>query len=216
MEVAALVPGLDAVIGGHSHTCLSSSDPRRACPCPIRVDAGSGGIVLVGQAGAHSRRLGHLELTFDAAGNPEHAGGDTNLLDASVTQDEAIPARIAELAGPIEEPNARVVAGAAEVPDGERERCRQQECVLGSIIAGAMLHRVRDGGIRIAIQNGGGIRASIDAGPVTMGGVLTVLPFRNMLSTFQRTGEAIVKALENGVSAVEDGGGRFPQMAGLR
>jgi 5'-nucleotidase/UDP-sugar diphosphatase len=43
-----------------------------------------------------------------------------------------------------------------------------------------------------------------------------VLPFQNTLSTFNIPGSALVSALENGVSQVEDGGGRFPQVAGLR
>ena len=86
---------------------------------------------------------------------------------------------------------------------------------MGNLIADAMLARVKDQGIEIAIQNGGGIRASIDAGPVTMGEVLTVLPFQNTLSTFQVNGETLVAALENGVSQVEEGAGRFPQVAGL-
>ena len=86
---------------------------------------------------------------------------------------------------------------------------------MGSLIADAMLDRVADQGIEIAIQNGGGIRASIDAGPVTMGEVLTVLPFQNTLSTFQVTGATIVAALENGVGQIEDGAGRFPQVAGM-
>jgi len=86
---------------------------------------------------------------------------------------------------------------------------------MGSLIADAMLERVREQGIEIAIQNGGGIRASIDAGPVTMGEVLTVLPFQNTLSTFQVTGATVLAALENGVSQIEDGAGRFPQVAGM-
>ena len=45
---------------------------------------------------------------------------------------------------------------------------------MGNLVAEAMLDRVKDQGVTIAIQNGGGVRASIDAGPVTMGEVLTV------------------------------------------
>jgi len=86
---------------------------------------------------------------------------------------------------------------------------------MGNLIADAMLDRVRDQGIEIAIQNGGGIRASIDAGPVTMGEVLTVLPFQNTLSTFYVSGQTVVDALENGVSQMEEGAGRFPQVAGM-
>ena len=70
--------------------------------------------------------------------------------------------------------------------------------------------------ISIAIQNGGGIRASIDAGDVTMGEVFTVLPFQNTLSTFYVKGKTILAALENGVSQVEEVKGRFPQIAGLK
>ena len=52
-------------------------------------------------------------------------------------------------------------------------------------------------------------------GDVTMGEVLTVLPFQNTLSTFFVTGATIVAALENGVSKMEEGAGRFPQVAGM-
>ena len=87
---------------------------------------------------------------------------------------------------------------------------------MGNLVADAMLDRVKDQGISIAIQNGGGLRASIDAGEVTMGEVLTVLPFQNTLSTFEASGQEVIAALENGVSQVEDGKGRFPQVAGLK
>ena len=86
---------------------------------------------------------------------------------------------------------------------------------MGNLVADAMLDRVADQGVQIAIQNGGGLRASIDAGEVTMGEVLTVLPFQNTLSTFEVTGQDVIDALENGVSQVADGAGRFPQVAGM-
>jgi 5'-nucleotidase / UDP-sugar diphosphatase len=49
-----------------------------------------------------------------------------------------------------------------------------------------------------------------------MGEVLTVLPFQNTLSTFQITGADVVAALENGASQIEEGAGRFSQVAGLK
>lgn len=216
LELAAAVPGIDAVVGGHSHTYLSATDPKRHGPYPTWVTRGEAELVPVVQAYAYSKYLGHLELTFDDAGRLVHAGGNTILLDASVVPDPAIEARVKELAGPIEELKARVVAEAAEAIDGSRETCRAMECAMGNLVAEAMLDRVADQGVTIAIANGGGLRASIDAGPVTMGEVLTVLPFQNTLSTFEVTGETIVAALENGVSQVEEGAGRFPQVAGLK
>ncbi len=55
----------------------------------------------------------------------------------------------------------------------------------------------------------------MDGGEVTMGEVMTVLPFQNTLSTFTASGQTIIDALENGVSQVEDVKGRFPQVAGM-
>ncbi len=216
LQIAAAVPHIDAVVGGHSHTWLSASDPGRQGAYPTFVTGHDGALVPVVQAYAYGKYLGHLVLTFDDAGNLLHAQGDTILLDASVAPDPAIAARVADLAGPIEEVKARVVAETAAEIDGSRDSCRQRECAMGNLIAEAMLDRVRAQGIQIAIQNGGGLRASIDAGPVTMGEVLTVLPFQNTLSTFQVTGATILAALENGVGRVEEGSGRFPQVAGLR
>ncbi len=120
------------------------------------------------------------------------------------------------MGAPIEELKQRVVSEAAEAIEGDRSVCRAMECPMGNLVADAMLERVRDQGIQIAIQNGGGLRASIDAGEITMGEVLTVLPFQNTLATFQLTGAGVVEALENGVSQIEEGAGRFPQVAGLK
>jgi 5'-nucleotidase len=209
MEIAAAVDGIDAIVGGHSHTLMSNTeDGTLAYPTMV-------GTVPVVQAYAYSKYVGHLTLVFDDAGNVISATGDTILLDASVAEDEAAVARIAELAGPIEEMKTRIVAETAAAIDGDRTVCRAMECPMGSLIADAMLDRVRDQGVQIAIQNGGGIRASIDAGEVTMGEVLGVLPFQNTLSTFEVTGETLLAALENGVGQIEEGAGRFPQVAGM-
>lgn len=214
--IAAEVPGVDLVVGGHSHTYLSATDPKRKGPYPTWVDAAGGGIVPVVQAYAYSKYLGHVELTFDDAGNLVFAGGDTIVLDASVTPDPEIAARVAELAGPIDELKARVVAETTAPVDGDRANCRAVECQMGNLVAEAMLDRVKDQGVTIAFQNGGGLRSSIDAGEVTFGEVLSVLPFQNTLSTFEAKGSTILAALENGVSQIEDGAGRFPQVAGLK
>ena len=164
---------------------------------------------------AYGKYLGKIEATFDGEGNLTEVGGEPMLLDASVAEDETAVARMAELAQPLEEMRNTVVAETDVEIGGDRAVCRAQECSMGNLITDAMLERVKDQGIQVAIQNGGGIRASIDAGPVTMGEVLTVLPFQNTLSTFEVTGAVLMAALENGVSQMEDGAGRFPQVSGM-
>ncbi len=210
MALAEGLTDVDLIIGGHSHTLLSNTDEDAAGSYPMMVND-----VPIVQAYAYSKYLGELQVTFDDAGMVTEISGDPILLDASVAEDEAAVARMDELAKPLEELRNRVVAESADVIEGAREVCRAMECPMGNLVADAMLARVKDQGIEIAIQNGGGLRASIDAGEVTMGEVLTVLPFQNTLSTFQVSGATVVEALENGVSQVEEGAGRFPQVAGM-
>lgn len=215
-QIAAAVPGIDVIVGGHSHTLLSSTDEKAAGPYPTLVANPDGIDVPIVQAGQYGKYLGDIKVTWDDNGVVTAATGAPMLLDASVTPDADYVARIAELGKPIEELKATVIGTAIEAIEGSREVCRAMECTMGNLVADAMLDRVADQGVTIAIQNGGGLRASIDAGEITMGEVLTVLPFSNTLATFQLKGADVVAALENGVSQVEDGGGRFPQVAGLK
>ena len=209
-RVAEGTTGVDVIVGGHSNTYLANNDDNADGPYPTVVN----GVQIV-QAYAYGKYLGELNVTFDDAGNVTEASGDPILMDAAVLADEAVAARVAEAAKPLEEIRNKVVAVTDVEIGGDRAVCRAMECSMGNLIADAMLARVADQGIEIAIQNGGGIRASIDAGDVTMGEVLTVLPFQNTLSTFQVSGATIIEALENGVSQVEEGAGRFPQVAGM-
>ena len=209
-RIATEATGVDVIVGGHSHTPLSNTSDRAAGPYPTMIN----GVAIV-QAYAYGKYLGALNVTFDDDGKLLAAEGEPILLDASVAEDPAVKARVTEAAQPLEEIRNKVVASAASAIDAGRESCRAGECQMGNLVADAMLERVADQGVTIAITNGGGLRASIDAGDVTMGEVLTVLPFQNTLSTFEISGQGIIDALENGVSQVEDGAGRFPQVSGL-
>ncbi len=208
-RVAEETTGVDVIVGGHTNTLLGDMDGASG-PYPTMV-----GNTAIVQAYAYGKFLGELNVTFDDEGNLTEAAGAPIIMDAGVAEAEAVVARIAEAAQPLDEIRNEVVAETSEAIDGERDSCRAMECEMGNLVADAMLDRVADQGIQIAFQNGGGLRASIDAGDVTMGEVLTVLPFQNTLSTFRVSGAVIVEALENGVSQIEEGAGRFPQVAGL-
>lgn len=215
-RIAAAVDGIDVIVGGHSHTLLSNTDEKAAGPYPTLVKNPSGKDVPIVTAYSYSKYLGDLKVVFDDAGAVKSAEGAPKLLDASVTPDAGYTAKVAELAGPIEDLKKKEIGETAEMIEGSREVCRVKECTMGNLVADAMVDRVKDQGITIAIQNGGGLRASIDAGTVSMGEVLTVLPFQNTLATFRLKGSDIVAALENGLSQIQDGAGRFPQVSGLK
>ena len=215
-EIAAAVDGIDVIVGAHSHTLLSNTDPKAAGPYPTLVKNPVGKDVPIVTAASYSKYLGDLDVVFDDDGNVKSAKGDPLLLDAKVKPDEAMAARVAELGKPLEEMRKKEVSETSAPIDGSRETCRAKECEMGNLVADAMLDRMKDQGITIAIQNGGGVRASIDQGAITMGEVLTVLPFQNTVATFQLKGSDVQAALENGVSQIEKGEGRFPQVAGLK
>ena len=63
-------------------------------------------------------------------------------------------------------------------------------------------------------MNGGGIRASMPEGPVTLKSCNSVLPFDNDMMLVEASGATILAALENGVSALPSLHGKFAQPAG--
>jgi 5'-nucleotidase/UDP-sugar diphosphatase len=218
--LAAAIDGIDVIVGGHSHTLLSNTIEGASGPYPTVVDSPSGAPVLIVQAESYGKYLGNLEVAFDADGVASTWQGEPILLDASVAEDPDVLARVAVLAQPLEELRTTIV-GQSEVDlDGSRDSCRFGECTMGNLIADAMLWATQNDGTQVAIENGGGIRASLPAGDITMGGVLEVLPFGNMLATFGLKGSDLLLALENGVGRAEnpdnEGTGRFPQVAGIR
>lgn len=216
LAAIAKIPDVDVVVGGHSHSFLSSTSDKAEGPYPTMVDNPGGYKVPVVQAGAYSKYLGNLKVVFDDAGVVKEATGAPITIDSSIKPDEAVLARIKELSGPIDELKNKIVAETAGPVDGSRETCRAAECAMGNLVADAILDRTKNQGMTVAITNGGGLRSSIDAGPVSMGEVLSVLPFQNTVATFQLKGSDLVAALENGLSQIEEGAGRFPQVSGLK
>ncbi|GLR51383.1 5'-nucleotidase C-terminal domain-containing protein [Shinella yambaruensis] len=216
LAAIAKIPDVDVVVGGHTNTFLSNTSDKAEGPYPTLVDNPGGYKVPVVQAAAYSKYLGNLKVVFDDAGVVKESSGEPVLIDSSIKPDEAVLARIKELGGPIEELKNKIVAESAAPIDGSREVCRAAECAMGNLVADAILDRTKSQGMTIAITNGGGLRASIDGGPVSMGEVLSVLPFQNTVATFQLKGSDLVAALENGLGQIEEGAGRFPQVSGMK
>jgi 5'-nucleotidase len=214
--IGSRVSGLDVIVGGHSNTYLSNASDRAAGPYPTWRKGPDGGNVAIVQAYAYGKYLGKLDVTFDDAGNVTAASGEPIIVDGQIAEDSGLKSRIAELAQPLDEIRNKVIGSTSAPIDGDRKNCRATVCEMGVLVADAMLAKVQHQGVSIAFANGGGLRASIDDGEVTMGEVLTVLPFQNTLATFRIKGKDIVAALEAGVSQVEEGKGRFPQVAGLK
>lgn len=214
MRVASEVSGVDVIVGGDSHTLLSNAYAAAEDRYPVIVENPDGQPVYIVHAGDQNEFMGRLDVTFDADGVVTRASGDVILLSQFITPSADMNDLIEELREPLTALLEEKVGESAVAMDNST--CRNEECVIGNMIAEAIRLET---GVQIAFQNGGGIRAGIDEGMVTVGEVRTVLPFGNLVSTFELSGADVIASLENGVSRVNDergGTGRFAQVSGLR
>ena len=208
IAMANSIDGIDVIIGGHSHTKLDSY--------PVVMSSASGEPVLVVTAHEWGKYLGRLDVSFSRGGLVAGFVGELIFIDESIREDEEMLELLDEYRPAIDALMTRVVGSTSTNLNGAREDIRARETNLGNLICDAMIWKAADLGATIAIQNGGGIRASIPAGEIAMGQVLEVLPYGNQLTTLTVTGEGLLAAIENGVSGVEDGAGRFPHVGGMK
>jgi 5'-nucleotidase/UDP-sugar diphosphatase len=226
LELVPQLSGVDVVVDGHSHTLLSNAYTAGEDSYPVVATDADGNDVYIVQAGSSLRYLGRLNVTWDAEGAVTAASGDTILLSRFITPDAEVQAIVDELRIPITELTSTPIGETSVFLVGDRSVCRVEECNLGNLVTDALREY---SGAQIAITNGGGIRSNVPVGgsipddlnlseplTVTLGDVLTVFPFGNLVATFDLTGADVIAALENGVSQVESGAGRFPQVSGIR
>ena len=209
VELAKSVEGIDVVVGGHSHTKLEEAVEVNEFDDPT----------LVVQAYQYSEVLGDLQVTFDEEG--VLTDWDEKLLEldskSSYEADPEAKQLYDELKEPLSEIEKKVVGESSVFLNGARGSVRTGETNLGNLITDGMLAKAQEfTDATIAITNGGGIRESIDKGPITLGEVLTTMPFGNNLVTLDMTGQEIIDSLEHGVSGVETEEGRFAQVSGLK
>lgn len=218
--LAESVDGIDVIVGGHSHTNV---------PAPVVFRADSEPTLVV-QGEDYGKYLGRLDLEFSDTGVLTKWNG--RLLAASAyTADPTAVEMLKPFQDGIAEIQRQIIGKTDVLLDGERTSVRVKETNLGDLMADGMRKKVMsipefqamDVKGFVAIQNGGGIRASIKKtaagktdGDITLGELLTMMPFGNNLTALRMTGQEIVDALENGVSGIETGQGRFPQVSGMR
>lgn len=212
-ELARSVNGVDVIVGGHTHTYLGPGS--KDGPYPIVEHAPDGAPVLVVTAARATRYLGDLSITFDAAGTPvSWTGGPRELLPA-LPQDEAMTRLVASYAKSLERYRTEIVGRhSVRMPDG-MEACRKGDCFSGLLTADAFLEYGRKQGARLALVNGGAIRASLPAGDISRGDLLALHPFDGQVYVREYSGKQIMDTLEHAVSGPDGEGPQLLQVAGL-
>lgn len=200
------VPGVAAVIGGHTHTLLSNDEAGAAGPHPVVSRHGA----LIVQAGCYGRYLGRLDLELTGDGTVVAYGGGCRHVGPELTPDAEVAGIVTGFAAPLEALRRRMVAVLPEALDVGT--CRVGPCAFGTLAAEAV-RRAAHGGA-VGLMNAGGLRVGLPAGPVSLGQVLDAMPFGNTLATVTVSGEALRAAALHGVTMAGRGG--FAQWAGLR
>ncbi|MBI4643848.1 MAG: 5'-nucleotidase C-terminal domain-containing protein [Deltaproteobacteria bacterium] len=195
-DLAARAPGIGVIVGGHSHTKLLE---------PTVINQ-----TIIVQAWEHAKALGVLDLTVED-GKLKSFQGRLEMIKAGQMQEDKAVRRLVKRYGMrVNAVLGEKIGEAALDLDGEHVRMRETN--LGDFLADILRQAA---GADAAIINGGGIRTSILKGNITVKDIYAVLPFDNYLVAIKLTGKQIREALEHGVSGVEEGAGRFPQVSGL-
>jgi len=196
-KIARQVEGFDFVLGGGNDIV--------AFPKEI------GESYLV-SAGKHAEMVGQLNMNF---WNDEMVGFNfSNVFMSENLEEDPFAKVLADKYISAMDKKLDDVVGKTEVDlDGERSTVRLKESNLANVIADSLI-TLTDADV--AIQNGGGVRASISKGDITVKDIYTVLPFDNTVVVVEATGKTIWETLEHGVSWYPSAGGGFLQVAGMK
>ncbi len=196
-ELATAVPGIDVIISGHSHDRLDQ---------PVQI-----GSTIIASAHEHTTNLGYIKLNVESGTITEWEG---NLIPitADTPVDPKVSAIVATWNAKLQDRLEQVVGTTAVSLDGERNDVRSRETNLGNLVTDAMRDYLATD---VAINNGGGIRASIPSGEITMADIYTVLPFDNTVVSLQVSGAQLLECLERGVESYPETAGSFLQVSGV-
>ncbi len=175
--LATQVSEVDIIIGGHSHSWLSH---------PRKVND-----ILICQAGGKGERLGLLKMVVDTLQNKivsyDYEFIRTRL--GRVSPSQQVARVVDSLEATIQTEMDRVI-GYLETP---WMRSSRGESNIGNWIADALRKRFNTD---IALQNSGGIRKSLEAGPIKVRDLWEISPFDNTVLIMRLNGRQLKKLLE--------------------
>ena len=208
IDVIYNVSGIDAVLDGHAHETMDEN----------RVIGKDGKEVVRVACGTKLANVGALTITPDSKISSE----------LFTWKNSVAPTEIFGLTGPVVDAVAEKVASLDEIrktvvaytentlyindPETDVRIIRNAETNLGDLCADA--YRAMSGA-DIAFVNGGGVRAQIPAGDITLEQIYNVHPFGNIMCMVEATGQQILDALEFGVRKTPGENGGFQHVSGM-
>lgn len=195
--------GVDFAIDGHAHYVMTSTTDGM----PIQ------------STGTKFAYIGVVVID-----NETKTVEDNYLLDTSkLPKDDEVAAVAKEIMDGVDEIYGAPFATTEVLLDGDKPNVRTHETNLGDLITDAIVWSVvKEGGIEqvepnhvVGITNGGGIRATLEPGDVSMSDVNTVLPFGNTVAVVYVTGAELLEALEASTFCTPETVGGYPQTSGI-
>ncbi|KAL4083344.1 hypothetical protein QTP88_028671 [Uroleucon formosanum] len=216
-RVAREVDGVDAVVGGHSHSYLISGsqqdDEIPVGPYPVIEKRGEQ-IVPVVQAYALAKYLGKLVLTFNSEKQLVSAVGGPILLDQTVSQDAKMLEKVKYYKRLLAQQYVMKAVGKTQVfLDGN---CKCVETNFADLIADSFIRANlndllknnvtlsgwTDAAVAIILSSSikNSINASINQGVIYEDDILQALPYKTALCKVTVTGATLLKSLEHSAS----------------
>ena len=206
IDLLEKVTGIDVFIDGHSHSTEEEIAEK------TNADRKVGDTVLT-STGTKIENIGVVTIK-DSVITTETVSAET----VEVPADSEIAARAAAILAEVEAEYGTVFAKTEVKLNGEKAPGnRTEETNLGDLITDALVWKATQEGeaVDAAITNGGGIRATIEAGDITKKDINTVLPFGNTLSIIKITGSELLEVLEASTFCTPEAIGGFPQVSGI-
>lgn len=194
-QIAEAVPGIDLIVGGHSHTALNE---------PIRV-----GDTWIVQAGCYARQLGVTDMTIREGRIVEFSA---TLRDLHLDQAKQHEPSFALEKMWKERIGAHFGATIGKLTGGNIERIGGDETVMGRWASDTVRWAVDSD---IGLYNPGGLRADLVEGPITRGDLYNVFPFGNAIVQFNVTGQDLVGLLLRNAAAALHGRHPVMQLSGI-
>ncbi|KAI9137998.1 Metallo-dependent phosphatase-like protein [Paraphysoderma sedebokerense] len=195
MHLAAATSGIDAIVGGHSHTLLlNEGGPGVGGPYPTAVKNAKGRHTYIVQAKSFGEYVGIFQLQWDNKGNLKVGGRPIHVND-HISENQEISSLVKSWREPFDTLGNSVI-GTSKY-DLSLRGCSGGPCALGYLITTAML-RTHDGeNSPIAVMNTRGIRNSLSRGDIKYSSVQSLLPAGTSIVCLEVTGSYILDMLNN-------------------
>lgn len=192
--------GFDVMLDGHSHSVIPSD----------KVENKDGDTTLLCSTGTALSAIGKLQITTEGKISTELVTEYEKRDEKTTKFINGINAKVDKALGEtVAKTNFPLIIN--DLKTGDR-LVRNSETNLGDLCADAF-RTAADADI--AIVNGGGVRADIGAGDITIKDIINVQPFGNELSLVSATGQEVLDALEFGARLCPEENGGFLQVSGL-